>query len=580
MEKIPYDLILEIQRKVNIVDVIGEYLPLEQKGKNYFAICPFHDDHNPSMSVSPEKQIYTCFVCGASGNVFNFVMNYENISFSEAVVKVATKAGINLDIKAKHKEVKQDDKHIKFYQMFDITNKYYQNNIKSVYGKAATKYLHERNLDDDIIKEFEIGLSMNDNNVSKLLDKKGYDVNDLVDIGLCGKKGNFIYDTFRNRIIFPLYNLTGQVVGFSGRIYNGEDESKYINSKESVIFKKGTLLYNYHRAASYARDKREIIVVEGFMDVIRLYTIGIKNVVATMGTAITKDHAELIKKLSKNVVLCFDGDKAGKKATVSAIDALEKIGITPKIIRLEDDLDPDEYVTRKGKEAYLNHLNNAMSTLEFKLDNNKSTINFNDYGEVSNYLNDITSELRKIDDKIVYELTVKKISKETGVDVETINNLVSEVPKHEIKVITKRKPLKKDKYNKAEEYLVYYMLKKEDAIILYQNNVSYLSNKLLSDIAMEILEFYERNHYVNVTDFTLFLEDKTDLINEVLRIDDLNLPSDVSIQVIEDYVKTIDEGLLKQEIERIKDKINNETNVAKKVVLLEKLRLLKKKECK
>lgn len=580
MEKIPYDLILEIQRKVNIVDVIGEYLPLEQKGKNYFAICPFHDDHNPSMSVSPEKQIYTCFVCGASGNVFNFVMNYENISFSEAVVKVATKAGINLDIKAKHKEVKQDDKHIKFYQMFDITNKYYQNNIKSVYGKAATKYLHERNLDDDIIKEFEIGLSMNDNNVSKLLDKKGYDVNDLVDIGLCGKKGNFIYDTFRNRIIFPLYNLTGQVVGFSGRIYNGEDESKYINSKESVIFKKGTLLYNYHRAASYARDKREIIVVEGFMDVIRLYTIGIKNVVATMGTAITKDHAELIKKLSKNVVLCFDGDKAGKKATVSAIDALEKIGITPKIIRLEDDLDPDEYVTRKGKEAYLNHLNNAMSTLEFKLDNNKSTINFNDYGEVSNYLKDITSELRKIDDKIVYELTVKKISKETGVDVETINNLVSEVPKHEIKVITKRKPLKKDKYNKAEEYLVYYMLKKEDAIILYQNNVSYLSNKLLSDIAMEILEFYERNHYVNVTDFTLFLEDKTDLINEVLRIDDLNLPSDVSIQVIEDYVKTIDEGLLKQEIERIKDKINNETNVAKKVVLLEKLRLLKKKECK
>lgn len=580
MEKIPYDLILEIQRKVNIVDVIGEYLPLEQKGKNYFAICPFHDDHNPSMSVSPEKQIYTCFVCGASGNVFNFVMNYENISFSEAVVKVATKAGINLDIKAKHKEVKQDDKHIKFYQMFDITNKYYQNNIKSVYGKAATKYLHERNLDDDIIKEFEIGLSMNDNNVSKLLDKKGYDVNDLVDIGLCGKKGNFIYDTFRNRIIFPLYNLTGQVVGFSGRIYNGEDESKYINSKESVIFKKGTLLYNYHRAASYARDKREIIVVEGFMDVIRLYTIGIKNVVATMGTAITKDHAELIKKLSKNVVLCFDGDKAGKKATVSAIDALEKIGITPKIIRLEDDLDPDEYVTGKGKEAYLNHLNNAMSTLEFKLDNNKSTINFNDYGEVSNYLKDITSELRKIDDKIVYELTVKKISKETGVDVETINNLVSEVPKHEIKVITKRKPLKKDKYNKAEEYLVYYMLKKEDAIILYQNNVSYLSNKLLSDIAMEILEFYERNHYVNVTDFTLFLEDKTDLINEVLRIDDLNLPSDVSIQVIEDYVKTIDEGLLKQEIERIKDKINNETNVAKKVVLLEKLRLLKKKECK
>lgn len=580
MEKIPYDLILEIQRKVNIVDIIGEYLPLEQKGKNYFAICPFHDDHNPSMSISPEKQIYTCFVCGASGNVFNFVMNYENISFSEAVVKVATKAGINIDVTTKHKEIKQDDKYVKFYKMFDITNKYYQNNIKSVYGKVATKYLHDRNLDDEVIKEFQIGLSMNDNNISKLLEKKGYDVNELVDVGLCGKKDNFIYDTFRNRIIFPLYNLTGQVVGFSGRIYNGEDESKYINSKESVIFKKGTLLYNYHRALSYARDKREIIVVEGFMDVIRLYTIGIKNVVATMGTAITKDHAELIKKLSKNVVLCFDGDKAGNKATVSAIDALEKIGISPKIIRLEDDLDPDDYVTKKGKEAYLNHLNNAMTSLEFKLDNNKSTINFNDYKEVSNYLNNITSELRKIDDKIIYELTVKKISKETGVDIETINNLVKEIPKHEIKIIDKRKDIKKDKYKKAEEYLVYYMLRNEQAIVLYQNNVSYLSNRLLSIIAMEILEFYEKKQYINTTDFTLFLEDKTDLINEVLRIDDLNLPQNVNTEVIKDYIKTIDDGLLKQEIGKIKDKISNETNVAKKVVLLEKLRSLKKKECK
>lgn len=580
MEKIPYDVILDIKSKVNIVDVISEYLPVEQKGKNYFAICPFHDDHNPSMSISPEKQIYTCFVCGASGNVFNFVANYEKVSFVSAVKKVAQKAGINLNINVKDDYKPKDTKYDKYYKMFDITNKYYQNNIKSVYGKKAIEYLHNRKIDDDVINEFEIGLSMNDNNVSKLLEKKGYDVNELIDIGLCGKKDNFIYDIFRNRIMFPLYNLDGKPVGFSGRIYNGEKDSKYVNSKESIIFKKGNLLYNYHRALSHAREKHQIIVVEGFMDVIRLYTIGIKNVVATMGTAITKEHANLLMKLSKNIVLCFDGDKSGEKATISALDALEKIGITPKIIRLEDDLDPDDYIIKKGSDAYLTHLNNPMSSVVFKINIDKSKTNFNDYNEISTYLKNVSKELEKIDDKVVYELTVNKLSKETGVSCDTINDMVKSIPKNEIKVITKRTSLKKDKYQKAEEYLVHYMLRNVDAVLIYQNNVSYLNDPMLSKIAMQILEFYEINRYINITDFTVFLEDKIDLIEKSLIIDDLSLPDEVNTDILMDYVKTIDEGILKREIEKTKKQIKEEMDVAKKISLTEKLRNLKKKECK
>lgn len=580
MEKIPYDVILDIKSKVNIVDVISEYLPVEQKGKNYFAICPFHDDHNPSMSISPEKQIYTCFVCGASGNVFNFVANYEKVSFVSAVKKVAQKTGINLNINVKDDYKPKDTKYDKYYKMFDITNKYYQNNIKSVYGKKAIEYLHNRKIDDDVINEFEIGLSMNDNNVSKLLEKKGYDVNELIDIGLCGKKDNFVYDIFRNRIMFPLYNLDGKPVGFSGRIYNGEKDSKYVNSKESIIFKKGNLLYNYHRALSHAREKHQIIVVEGFMDVIRLYTIGIKNVVATMGTAITKEHANLLMKLSKNIVLCFDGDKAGEKATISALDALEKIGITPKIIRLEDDLDPDDYIIKKGSDAYLTHLNNPMSSVVFKINIDKSKTNFNDYNEISTYLKNVSKELEKIDDKVVYELTVNKLSKETGVSCDTINDMVKSIPKNEVKVITKRTSLKKDKYQKAEEYLVHYMLRNVDAVLIYQNNVSYLNDPILSKIAMEILEFYEINRYINITDFTVFLEDKIDLIEKSLIIDDLSLPDEVNTDILMDYVKTIDEGILKREIEKTKKQIKEEMDVAKKISLTEKLRNLKKKECK
>lgn len=579
MNKIPYDEILNIQRKVNIVDVIQNYLPIEKKGKNYFAICPFHDDHNPSLSISPEKQIYTCFVCGASGNVFNFVMNYENISFSSAVLKVANLAGINIDIKQDNKETLRDKKYDSYYKIFDIANKYYQNNLNSKYGTKALEYLKKRNITKDIIKEFEIGLSLNDNLISKLLSSKGYNLNSLEELGLCGIKDKFLYDIFRNRIMFPLKDSLGNVVGFSGRIYNGENDSKYINSKESVVFKKGKTLYNYKNALKEAKEQKQIIIVEGFMDVIRLYTIGIKNVVATMGTAITKDHVSLIMKLSKNVVLLFDGDKPGEKATISAIDELSKVNIEPKIIRLEDNLDPDDYIIKKGKDAFLMHLNNPISKLDFVLNIKKSKTDFKDYNEISNYIKEAAKEISKIDDKIVYELTIKRLAKETSVDIDTIKNIIGNIPSDKKDIIYKPKKVKMDKYELAENYLIHYMLRDPNAILVYQNNVSYLSFKNLNLLALKILEFYEKNGYINVTDFTVFLEDDESLINEVLKIDSIKLPDKVDVNVIKEYIKTIDDGIIKKEIKNIKEKISVEQDVAKKVILLEKLAMLKKREC-
>ena len=579
MEKIPYETISDIQKSVNIVDVISKYLPITKRGKNYFAICPFHDDHNPSMSISEEKQIYTCFVCGASGNVFTFVQNYEKISFTSAVKKVASFIGINIDIKDDYKA--QDNnliKYDKYYNMFSLATKLYQNNIRTVYGKEAKKYLHNRSIDDDIIKEFNIGLSLNDNELSKLLESKGYIKEDMVDIGLCGIKDDYTYDIFRGRIMFPLEDSDGKVIGFSGRIYNTSSDNKYVNSKESVIFKKGNLLYNYKRASAYAREKDYVIVVEGFMDVIRLYTIGIKNVVATMGTAITSYHAKLIRRLSKNIILCFDGDKAGAKATKSALKELEKIDLVPKIIRLEDDLDPDDYIIKKGKESFITHLNNPMTSLAFKLESDKKDIDFNDYNDISKYISSIASELEKIDDKVVLELTLKKVSKETNVDVETIRSLIKNNTKEEKKIIDKPKMLRKNKYEKAEEYLVYYMLRDTNVIDIYINKISYLSNKVLGRIVNKILEFYDKKHYINVTDFTLYLEDDTELINEVLRIDSYDMPPLVNNSVIDDYINTIDDGIVKREIIKTKESIKTEGDIAKKIILLDKLQKLKKKE--
>lgn len=577
MANISYEEILSIQRKANIVDIIRDYVPLTQRGKNYFGICPFHDDHNPSMSVSPEKGVYKCFVCGNAGNVFNFVMEYEKVSFYEAVKIVADKIGVSIDISTSKKE---NTKKSPLYDIYNIAYKFYQNNLNTVYGKDAKKYLLNRKIDEDVIKNFNIGLSLSDSELCNALKAKGFKDDDIVSSGVAVQNGNNIYDIYKNRIMFPLYDLEGNVVGFSGRIYNQKSESKYINTKETEIFKKGELLYNYHIAKKEARKEKNIIVVEGFMDVIRLSTIGIVNVVATMGTAVTKYQLNLIQKLAPNITLMFDGDKAGEKATISALDALEKIGITPKIIRLEDDLDPDDYIIKKGSDAYLTHLNNPMSSVVFKINIDKSKTNFNDYNEISTYLKNVSKELEKIDDKVVYELTVNKLSKETGVSCDTINDMVKSMPKNEIKVITKRTSLKKDKYQKAEEYLVHYMLRNVDAVLIYQNNVSYLNDPMLSKIAMEILEFYEINRYINITDFTVFLEDKIDLIEKSLIIDDLSLPDEVNTDILMDYVKTIDEGILKREIEKTKKQIKEEKDVAKKISLTEKLRNLKKKECK
>lgn len=577
MEKIPYDVILDIKSKVNIVDVISEYLPVEQKGKNYFAICPFHDDHNPSMSISPEKQIYTCFVCGASGNVFNFVANYEKVSFVSAVKKVAQKAGINLDINVKEDYKPQDTKYDKYYKMFDITNKYYQNNIKSVYGKKAIEYLHNRKIDDDIINEFEIGLSMNDNNVSKLLEKKGYDVNELIDIGLCGKKDNFIYDIFRNRIMFPLYNLYGKPVGFSGRIYNGEKDSKYVNSKESIIFKKGNLLYNYHRALSHAREKHQIIVVEGFMDVIRLYTIGIKNVVATMGTAITKEHANLLMKLSKNIVLCFDGDKAGEKATNAFIELANGNDSNIKVVRLEDNLDPDEYILTKGKDKMIYNLSHAQSVYDYKLSSYKENIDFNDSKEVSNYINVMIKEFEKIDDDIVREIEIKKLSESTNVSYDLIKSKLKDSEK---KVIITHKPknIKINKYEKASKYILYRMINDNNMILYYFNNLSYLPNDTERKLASEIVLFYKKFNSFNLSDFIIYLEDKKELINLVVDISDLKYTEDELNDNIDNYFDVIKESLYNNQIVKLTSELKNESNSVKRMEIAQKIVDLKIKE--
>lgn len=560
MSMLAQEEINNIRSSVDIVEVVGSYLPLTQRGRNYFGVCPFHDDHSPSMSVSKEKQIYTCFSCGATGNVFNFIMDYEHLSFMEAIKITADKAGIVVNIGYSHQETYDSA----LYEIYDISSKFYQNNINTTIGKEAKDYLLSRTISEEVIKEFGIGLSLKDReSLTKLLVKKKFDHKDLLKSGLVVKNEAGYVDIYYNRIMFPLADLNGKIVGFSGRVFNGEDTAKYINTKETEIFKKGELLYNYHRAKEMARSTNTIIIMEGFMDVIRAHTEGFSNVVATMGTAVTKQQALLIKRMAKNVILCFDGDAAGAKATFACSNELLALGITPSVIRLEEELDPDDYLKKYGKDKFLLKLNNPMNIMDFKLSYLKNNKNLSDNVDIAQYINEIIGELSKIDDDILRELTLKKISEESKLD---LNLLRSKLTKKEIKEEVV-KPIirpKANKYEMAERNLLYYMLHNQEVITMYNKKITYMPSESYRDLAKKISYFHKEYNYINVADLMTFLEGKENLIKVIGEIELLNLKEKYSQEEIDDYINVIREYNVNYVISRLKEKMHLELDPIKK----------------
>ena len=565
------DKINEIRKSVNIVDIISEYMPLEQRGRNYFGICPFHDDHNPSMSVSPEKQIYTCFVCGAHGNVFTFIKDYEGISFYDALSIVAKKVGIILDA-PKRVLKKKDDTLDNMYSIYDIANKYYQNNLNTKDGISALEYLKNRGFTDEIIKTFGVGLSTK-KEITPILKKKGFSNEILIKSGISNSSNNYLYDTFNNRIMFPLCDLDGKVVGFSGRIYDTESPSKYVNSKESEIFKKGNLLYNYHRAKEECRKYKSIIIVEGFMDVIALHMVGIYNAVASMGTAITKEQAKLLKRLSTNIILCFDGDSAGDKATKACLKELNEIGVFPKIVRLPDNLDPDEFIKRYGSDKFNEYLKNPKSALDYKIDELKKDTNFSDSESVSNYIKSIILELGNIDDKIIKEMTINKLSNETNVSISTIKGMLKD-NKKEIKK-EKKEIVRYNKYQKAEMRLIYYMIRYSEVIRIYKKNKCFFPTQEYRYLVNELIHYYDKYKELIEADFISYLSDKEELLNAFNKIDVMEINENYTYDEIMDYINLLNDYSINEEIKKLTNKFKKEIDEIKKIEIAKEIQELK-----
>ena len=367
------EIISDIKNSVNIIEIIGEVVALTKAGRNYLGLCPFHGEKTPSFNVVEEKQFYHCFGCGKSGDVFKFIEDYRGVSFMDAVQIVADRAGIPLEIEHSRKDQSiHTHRHQALYDIHAEAARFYHAVLMTTkIGEEARSYLYERGLTDEVIKHFQIGLAPNENNYLYRSVSGKFDEHVIMNSGLFNlADNNLVYDAFQNRIMFPLTNDTGQVIAFSGRVWQANDieqkVAKYKNSRSTPIFNKSYELYHLDKAKATIKRSHEVYLMEGFMDVIAAYRAGIENAVASMGTALTHEHVEHLRKFTKKVILTYDGDKAGQAATQKALDELHNLSV--EIVRIPDNMDPDEFIKKNSADDLQNLLiKTRISDIEFLL---------------------------------------------------------------------------------------------------------------------------------------------------------------------------------------------------------------------
>lgn len=472
----------ELKYKCDIVEVISQYVPLQKKGGRYFGCCPFHNEKTPSFCVN--NGWYHCFGCGASGDVVKFVMEMESVSFYDAVKILADKVGLQLP------EVKLDPQYAQKKEHGDVLKqlmrdaaRYYRNNLlDEKKGNDAREYLHNRGLDDEIAKRYGLGLSLDNESMVGYMRRKGYSLKDLEECGLVGNAQR-PYDAFANRIIVPIMDSMSNVIAFGGRIYHGEkDVAKYKNSTNTTLFDKGRTIYGIN---FIKRDKKmngvaykELILVEGYMDVISLGASGIKNVVACMGTALTDGQARELSRMTENLYVCYDGDGAGKKATIRNVDILAKFVQNVRVISLDEGKDPDETVREGGAEAFLKKQKEALPVIEYKL---KLCADANDLGSVNGrakYVQSALKVLKAIDNRAEREVYMDVVSKMSGVSVATLTDEAGMIRPAKIEQRKENDEEKIAKNLRASRFVLNRIVKGEKYVDLSKIKTEWLENDL------------------------------------------------------------------------------------------------------
>ena len=411
------ELIDEIRNSNDIVDIISQYVILKRSGRNFFGLCPFHKEKTPSFSVSPDKQIFHCFGCGAGGNVIHFISKIENVDFKESLEILADRVGIKLPTLENNVDSKRLELKEKVYEINKLVATYYHETLYKPQAKPAQEYVKKRKLDNKALKEFCIGYAENANVLYKMLKEKGFTEEEILASDLVIKKGNSYVDRFKNRLIFPIQDIRNRFIAFGGRVLDNS-LPKYINSPENIVYSKARNLYGLNVAKN--TKTRKLIIVEGYMDTVSLHQRGIDNVVASCGTALTEAQGRLLRKYAEKVIISYDSDSAGQAATLRGLEILNNLGCDIRILQMEGAKDPDEYVIKYGNGRFNDLVENAISLVEFKIKVLKKGLNIENTNDKIKFMNEISKILGGVDNKIEQEIYIDKISSDYNISKEAI----------------------------------------------------------------------------------------------------------------------------------------------------------------
>lgn len=483
MTRIPEETIEEVREKTNIVDLIGEYIQLTKRGKNWVGLCPFHGEKTPSFSVSEEKQLFHCFGCGASGNAITFIMDLENRPFTDAVYELSQRVGISLDIMPQRNETETNQQFKPMIEAHELAANFYRHILlNTVEGEKALTYLEERGFDRALIEQYGIGWALDDYQVlTSLLERKGYQLHEMEEAGLIIQRddGSGFFDRFRGRVMFPLWDDNGRIIGFSGRILERiENVPKYLNSPESPIFEKNKVLYNLHRARLNIRKTGKVILFEGFMDVISASKVGVDNAIALMGTALSESHIVKMKRIAKQLIICCDGDEAGWEAAKRFAQMAIAENVDCQIALLPNGLDPDDYIQQYGEQSFKEQIiGKPYSYMSFIMAYAKRDKNLQYDNDVMQYVDEVIEELAKRTSPIERDLVIRQVEEETKVSEEALQQLLTKKVGRQVQeernyattlpyetsydqtpVQTEKEQRKENATNRAEKILLHHLL--------------------------------------------------------------------------------------------------------------------------
>ncbi|HDA7771323.1 TPA: DNA primase [Staphylococcus aureus] len=577
--RIDQSIINEIKDKTDILDLVSEYVKLEKRGRNYIGLCPFHDEKTPSFTVSEDKQICHCFGCKKGGNVFQFTQEIKDISFVEAVKELGDRVNVAVDIEATQSnsnvQIASDD--LQMIEMHELIQEFYYYALtKTVEGEQALTYLQERGFTDALIKERGIGFAPDSSHFCHdFLQKKGYDIELAYEAGLLSRnEENFsYYDRFRNRIMFPLKNAQGRIVGYSGRTYTGQ-EPKYLNSPETPIFQKRKLLYNLDKARKSIRKLDEIVLLEGFMDVIKSDTAGLKNVVATMGTQLSDEHITFIRKLTSNITLMFDGDFAGSEATLKTGQNLLQQGLNVFVIQLPSGMDPDEYIGKYGNDAFTTFVkNDKKSFAHYKVSILKDEIAHNDLS-YERYLKELSHDISLMKSSILQQKAINDVAPFFNVSPEQLANEIqfnqapaNYYPEDEYGGYIEPEPIGMAQFDnlsrqeKAERAFLKHLMRDKDTFLNYYESVDKdnFTNQHFKYVFEVLHDFYAENDQYNISDAVQYV-DSNELRETLISLEQYNLNDEPYENEIDDYVNVINEKG-QETIESLNHKLREATRI-------------------